>query len=252
MKKCLKCEIVFKDEDRKKCLYCNALLASGSEDELANLREGKNVENNVLVGKSVVETILQGHKSGALDRDQYLLGSYFRTRTLTFMYMFCRNEFKIGKKYKRLLIQPVNMSSLLTLPWVIVNLLDSLFFRILYNGFCERCGWKYKKGYSMHEHKKDGCEYNKEYQSIFSDIMTGQIVNREKEYKQEAIEKVFAGKKSAYYNLCTSKHFMSGIIDVTCIWFSMILILVGIICASYPIIYLLDNVNTNLDDLYLR
>jgi len=230
MRKCLKCNVVFHSDDRQRCLYCNALIMTVDEDN-SPIQENMFAESDAIIEQVVRSKKLQTH-----DHIRYIVGSYFKTRTFQFMYKFSRNEFKIGRKYKRLLIQPLNMTSFLVLPWLIVDFIDSLFFRLFYQGYCEGCGWKFLKIFGGQEsHSKEECDYNKEYTSLIKEILSGNICRTEKQFKNEAMHKIQQDERTAYNDLCREKHKYDAVVDVASIWFSIGLIVYLIVWVSLPI-----------------
>jgi len=167
-------------------------------------------------------------------------------QTFHFMYCFSRNEMKMGRTFRRRLIQPLNMGSFLTLPWVFFDMLDSLFFPMLYTAYCEKCGWKYKKISARTGHDPIECEYNQEYTEIIRDILTGKIVQAEPKFKEAAQAKALNGQRSAYNYLCNSRNFFSWITDVACVWFSISLFVLLFVLVVFPYLGLLVN---NLEDV---
>ena len=145
MKRCSRCKIVFHLHDRTRCLYCEALLLEVSPEDIAQGQSPANIGGTQPV-QPILQHILKSYDAQNLAHIQLIMGNYFRARTFHTMYSFCRNEFKMGKTFKRFWIQPLNVTSFLMIPWVIYNFLDSLLIRTMYDGFCPKCGWKYKKG----------------------------------------------------------------------------------------------------------
>ena len=235
MKECPRCKIVFLLEERLRCLYCDTLLMKADKSEISKV-DSAMTEEFVTTQEHPIERLLAIYKEGGHGRMQYLVGSYFKARTFHFMYVFSRNEFKWGREYQRLLIQPLNFSVFLTIPWVLVNLIDSLFFRMIYNGYCPKCRWKYRKFISTGEHRFDECGYNREYITVVQDILTGNISRKEAEHKKFALQKTKLGQRSAYHDLCKGKDFFSGWLDVASIWFSISLIFLLIVCLTLPLV----------------
>jgi len=251
MKKCPQCNIVFNADERSRCLYCNALLLMVEQGTAAE-HEDSLTHEGFAQDDSIILQVIKDRQEVAHDRKFYIVGSYFCTRTLHFMYCFSRNEMKMGRKFRRWLVQPLNMGSFLIIPWVVWNLIDSLFIRLFYSAYCEKCGWKYKKLVSKGGHDPDECEYNQEYAQIIRDIMIGKILQTEDKFKQAAAEKIHAGKRSAYNELCTSKNFFSGVLDITTVWFSIALILLTVVLVVFPQIGIWLHHAADVSDLQLR
>ena len=227
MKKCIRCKIIFQLEERTRCLYCDSILVTVGENEPLDIQWGD-------TGKTIALQILNQAKLEKHEQIQYIIASYFRIRTFHFMYSFSRNEFKMGKGFKRLLVQPFNITFILMLPWVVVNLVDSFFMRLLHNGYCEKCGWKYKAQSEIIGHEKGECEYNQEYSAIVNDILSGRILKTERIFKERGDQKIEQGKRSAYFALCSTKDYFSSLLDVGCVWFSVCLILYTIVGLVFP------------------
>jgi len=180
-------------------------------------------------------------EKGVRDRDsfthdhmRYIIGSYFRLQTFHFLYCFSRNEFKMGPDYKRFWIQPLNFTSILMLPWVLVDIVDSLFFRLIYTGYCKECNWKYI-GRDV-PHNPQQCAYNKEYTALINEILTGHIARSEEGFQKQAMAKIKEGQHSAYVDLRGRKSKYEGVLDVACIWFSCGLIVYGIVVVLFPLV----------------
>ena len=221
MKKCIRCNLIFQSEERVRCLYCGspltftteleargAILFSGSTDPFRGFND-----------------FLKAAGRQELDRKQYILGSYFHSRSFGFMYAFCRNDLKHGKTYSRFFIRPVDFFSLLSLPWLLINVIDSILFRSCYGGFCEKCQYKYWPQGDIIGHEADECAYYQEYSRIVDDIMSGQITQTENKLRQQAKEEIEQGKRSAYRDLCSQKNGIDAFWDVTGIWITICLLL---------------------------
>ncbi len=230
MKKCLKCRIVFQKNDRINCLYCDSKLAEVEFDDTKD-----DDEDFLKAQGSLVEFVLRERDILKLYSIQYIIGSYFRTRTFHFNYNFYRNEFKMGKIFKRGLIQPLTFSSLLMIPWVIVDFFDSVLFRMLYQEHCPKCNWKYvPKSGGGKVHDPEECEYNQEYAAIVEDILSGKITRTEVEIEKESMKKLRDGKRSAYYELCAGKRRYDNFLDVACVWVSSSVLVFFIVWTALP------------------
>ena len=244
MKECPRCKITFHLDDRTRCLYCDSLLVAVDEDK-TNLNAA--VGDLGMLGiavEPVLQRVVNEHGIEAHTRLQFIIASYFRTRTFHFMYAFSRNHFKMGARFDRYLVQPFNLTSFLLLPWLAINLVDSVICRFIYTKYCTKCGWKFYRTESNGEHLHRECEYNREYKEVIDAILTGSIVQREKEFKQLGLMKRHAGRRSAYWDMCRRRDFFSSILDVTCIWFSICLWILLVIYLVFPSVitgvYMLD------------
>jgi len=220
-------------DERSRCLYCETLLMTVNREEAASMSDHGGI-GRFQVANNIIKRILKDWQVEDHGRMQYLISSYFRARTLQFMYAFSRNDFKRGKGIKRALIQPLTMYSFLTIPWVIFNFIDTMFFKMIYNGYCEKCGWKYVQRMGNEGHSPTECEYSQEYAAIIDSILSGKIARNEAGFKRLAVEKIASGKRSAYNDLCAEKDVLASILDVMCIWFSVVLILGGLVALVFP------------------
>lgn len=253
MQKCVKCRVIFHDDVRERCLYCNALLSLADQHDVEIFkRKPKKLGEELTDEDDIIEEAIEKRTIIDLGQTRYFVANYFQMRTLKFIYEFHRNEFKRGKEYKRILIQPLRLSSFLILPWVFVNLVDSLFFRFMYNGFCSKCGWKYQKRYRDREHDRNECEYNLEYDSILSDVVKDEFGEKEKMYKEEAKKKIKEGRRSAYFHLCSGRSGLLEFFDICCILSSMAAIIAVGVNASYSLIYLFVYYDMGTNGLYFR
>ena len=234
MKKCIKCKITFHFDDRVRCLYCNALLMQAERDDTLDV-EDILAKDGFDSEKFILKQIIRDRKLNAYGRKEFIVGSYFRTRKFHFLYFFSRHEFMIGRKFKRLLVQPLDMSWFLKLPWIAVDLVDTLFIRLFYNSYCEKCNWKFP-GFGSKHHDKVSCEYSKEYSFVIEDILSGKIVKNEKEYADNAKIKIAAKKKSAYHDLCKEQYAFSGVIDFFCVWISVCIFIFIIVKFISPVL----------------
>ena len=224
MKKCVRCQIIYHADARNYCLYCDTQLMDASFDEIFTI----SAETDAL-GKMVKseESITHG-------RMEQFVSSYFRTKTFSFLYAFNRNEFKISKEFKRFFVQPIDFAVIIKIPWMVIDLVDSLFVRLFYGGFCPECNWKYRNLLSK-GHAKQECDYNKEYSSILEQILNGGIVHSEDKFAAEALQKVKEGKRSAYYNLCSRRKTIESLLDISTILASLGLIVFIITKLTMPI-----------------
>ena len=239
MKKCTRCKIVFHSDERARCLYCDTQLLTVERDDTLGFRDDKDFDPNLIGddikrGVTVLKEILNEWEMGEYLRAQYVVGTYFKVRTFKFLYSFSRNHFKMGRDYKRTLIQPLNITSFLVLPWVVIDLLDSLYIRLTYNAYCAKCGWKFRQVHATQVHDPEECTYNQEYSRIVNEILSGNVHKSEGLLKEEAYRKFRAGKRSAYKDLCSRRSGMGWFMDVMCIWCSILALMILGVVASMP------------------
>lgn len=242
MKKCIRCNIVFHLDERTRCLYCDALLHTVSRDDTGFGEKGEQNTARIFdFQRPVIEQLVDSRKGveepNQILNTQFMMGNYFRNRTFNFMYSFCRNEFKIGKKFRRPLVQPLHIASVLMLPWVVWDLIDSVLMRIFYTGYDEKCGWKYFKLGAAQEIDPERREYNKEYSALLENILTGKILFSEERFRQDAEFKKFEGKRSAYYDLCSKNTSFMKVVDLMVVWFSIAFLLFLIVSITLPYVW---------------
>jgi len=239
MKKCNRCRIVFHDDTRQRCLYCDTNLLTVERDDTIGFQNDKDFDPNLMGGAQgsspVLREIMREWQLGEFLRVQYMIGTYFKTRTFKFLYGFSRSQFRMGKDYKRVLAQPLNITSFLTVPWVVINVIDSFFIRLSYNAYCSKCGWKFRQVHATQEHDPVECEYNQEFSRIVNDIVSGNIAKTEGRIKQDAYKKIQAGKSSAYKDLCSRRTNTGWFMDIFCVWFSIVLLLSVVVTLVMPI-----------------
>ncbi len=210
MKKCVKCQIVYHSENRLYCLYCDSKLVP------ASVYDGFRTREEVTpAATSVHERYLDPLQL------EYLMGCFFHARSFSFGYHIHRQDYRYGRRYKRTFIQPLNFSSFMRLPWIVINLVDTAFFRLFYKGYCPKCDCKYIAFSTKMGHSQEDCEYNREYAAIMENIRTGKIVINESFFQEEANRKKAEGKRSAYYDLCRRKEPVEAFWDIFTILFSM-------------------------------
>ena len=230
MKKCLRCKIAYHAQERFYCLYCQSMLADVEESDEPEFVDAFSFS------ESLLEKLVHGREVPTVGNRLYVLSSYFRIRTFHFMYMFCRNELKMGKVFKRFFVQPLNLVFLINIPWFVVNLVDSLFFKLFYNSYCPQCNWKYIRFTGTQErHDADQCAYNQEYGALLNDICTARFVKTEDEFKRRSGEKIRQGQRSAYVDLCCYKDQYQAAVDTASVWFSSGIILYLIVVALFPL-----------------
>jgi len=214
MRKCPRCQIVYASKNRLKCLYCDSALIPAELDEIL-VRKEQSRQRRMDFNRTIVSGPI------GLSQMQYLLGVFFKVRSFAFSYEFCRNQLKIGKEYERYLIEPLGFSSIIKLPWVFVNVVDSFLFHSNYKGYCPRCHCKHKHSIGPGSHPKEECDYNQEYNALLKDIISGDIVKTEEKFTQLASRRVKAGLRSSYHELCTRKRVFEQFLDIIIILLSM-------------------------------
>lgn len=234
MKNCPRCNITFHLDDRSRCLYCNTLLLT-SHDDKTDLT--KKIDPGFLgtAAQPVIEKVVNEHGIEAHTRLSFIISSYFRTRSFHFMYAFSRNDFKMGPDFDRELIQPFHLTSLLALPWLVVNIFDSFVCRFVYTKYCPKCGWKfYRTQGSDQEHDHAECEYNREYKEVVDAILKGSIMKHEEDFRRLGLMKHHAGRRSAYWDLCRSDKFLTSFVDIAVIWLSICLWTILVVSLIFP------------------
>lgn len=239
MKKCNRCKIVFHDDQRQECLYCDTKLLSVEQDDSQGFRDEKDFDPNLIGGgikreMSILRVMLRDWELQEFLRAQYVVGTYFKIRTLKFLYTFSRNNFKMGNNYTRLLVQPLNITSFLTIPWVMINMLDTIYIRLSYNAYCPTCGWKFHQIHATQVHDAGECEYNREYSRIVKEILSGNINKTEGQIKEYAYKKFKGGIRSAYKDLCSRRNALGAFIDIMCIWISVLIVLTVCVMLIFP------------------
>ena len=159
MRKCERCQLTFYSNRRLYCLYCDSRLVEVYVDR-------ETVFENL---EPTAQKITAAREPMTHQRMEFLVGSYFKSKSFTFSYSFSRNQFKMGEKFPRFLIQPVRFDFLIKIPWLLIDLLDSILFRLVFNGFCPHCRWKHSKSFEAEPHDPRECEYNREYGIVVKD-----------------------------------------------------------------------------------
>ena len=250
MKKCPRCQLVYHMDERARCLYCDTMLLTTDRKEEAR-KPPAYFMAGFSVAQGIVRKLFVGLKAEDHARTQFLIGNYFKIRTFGFMYTFSRNEYKMGRTYKRSLIQPLSVYSFFMIPWVAYNILDTILFRLTHNAYCEKCQCKFVRYAGQQEHDPGECEYNREYMAVVNDIVSGRITETESKLKWIAGKKIQAGKKSAYRDLCLGEKGWQSIWDVMCIWFSICLVVVSLVVGFFPrAVKVITGVSGEMESVY--
>ncbi len=224
MKKCIRCQLIFHSSNRLHCLYCDSLLVDSDMEEVLQLSAEKSFEEKMAKAEPLSH-----------ERIQFLVGSFFKTKSFTFKYQFNRNQFKMSKAFPRAFIEPLDISFFIKIPWFFVDIFDSWILRLTYTGYCSQCNWKYQKLSEQQEHTQRDCEYNKEYNDVLNGILDGQIARNEVRLEKEAARKIQNGQKSAYHDLCVRRKQFESFVDILTILLSMGLMALLLIKLTMPI-----------------
>ena len=227
----MRCNFIFHSEEQNRCLYCDSVLMSVGENPGSLMMDTQPFD--VFLSDA---DFLKSAGRGELDRKHYIIGSYFRSWSFSSMYFLCRNDFKMGKDYARFFIKPMDFPVLLSLPWVLLNVVDSIVFRFFNLGFCEKCQRKYRLRRGIVGHDKEECEYNRDYTTIVYDIINGRITMTEDEHKKISREKVALGRHSAYQDLCAQKNSYSTFWDIMTILATICLLIYLAVRLMFPLL----------------
>ena len=119
------------------------------------------------------------------------------------------------------------------IPWVVINVVDSLFFHLSYRRYCPTCKWKYAGRHDRHDPKE--CAYNREYTLVINAILTGFIARIEPTFHAQAMAELKRGQRSAYLELCAHKNRHEKAWDIASICFSCGLIAWAILAVFIPL-----------------
>jgi hypothetical protein len=187
-------------------------------------------------GKTALEHQLErSTRIGGLHHMSFLVANYCGGLRFHFMYRFNRNELKMGKGFRRFFIQPPQISSLINIPWMAVDCLDSLVMRVFYRGFCPECQWKYNSLFGLKGHQISECAYNQEYSRIIKDIISGRIAVNEHLYRKTSEQYTRSFRRSAYLDLCCRDDTYSKILDFGSIFLSACLLIGLLVWAVFPL-----------------
>jgi len=216
MRKCPNCQIVYHSPRRICCLYCDAQLISAEFNDALRVRE-----TEFLKGRTNLLA-----QSADIARMRSVLDKYFRMRSFTFSYVFSRNQMKFGQKFERFFVEPITFAFFIKIPWLIINLFDSMSMHLVYQGYCPQCQWKHKRLSGAGEHSKAECVYNQEYSALLKEILSGEFIRNESKFEQQAAALTSAGQRSAYNTLCSRRSGMEYGMDLVAILFSMALYMI--------------------------
>jgi len=186
MKICEKCKILFREQVMA-CVECRGELLEITLQQALDQLEQKSLRNYM---RSEHQTLTE-------DKLQYHIRCYLANRSLFLDFDLYKNRLKHGRHEKTFFIAPVNITTVINLPWFLFNVIESNFFHMQYTAYCPRCDSKCIPG----QHSKEECAYNIEYFHILEDILSGQIGRRRIVYKEYAKEKQRRGQRSAYAEL---------------------------------------------------
>lgn len=166
---------------------------------------------------------------------QYHIRSYLKNLSLFLDYDLYKNRLRHGPRLKRFFIAPVNLCSILNLPWFLFNVITSNLFHTEYTSFCRRCNTKVIPG----RHGITECDYDIEYFHILDDILDGRILSTKHIYAQFSKEKIAKGLKSAYRDLFCRKIRVEIFWDLLSIGFSIGVWIYSAVNVSYPMFQVL-------------
>jgi len=216
MRKCPNCQIVYQSSKRLHCLYCDTQLIPADLNDALRVREQEFLEGRKNLSVEAMD----------IKRMRSILDKYFRIRSFTFYYTFCRNQMRFGDKFERFCVEPLTMSFLIKIPWLIINWVDSMVIHLVYQGYCPECQWKHKRLSGAGKHPKEECEYNKEYSVLLKEILNGDFIRNEGNFQKHAFVKAQAGQRSAYLTLCARRTGAEYSMDIAAILISMVLYMI--------------------------
>ncbi len=181
--------------------------------------------------KSFQKAILGGDTQDLPDEHiQYHIRSFLGDRSLFLDFDIQKNRIKHGRKLKRFLIAPLNMTCVFNIPWLVFNILCSNIFHLTHLKYCQRCDCKY----IPRKHSENECDYNIEYFHILTDILNGQIIHRRSFYQSYALEQTYKKKRSAYTDLFCRKVRWEAFWDIASITLSVLFWVFIIVFVAYP------------------
>ncbi|MDD3375020.1 MAG: hypothetical protein PHY73_04785 [Candidatus Omnitrophica bacterium] len=227
MRKCLSCNITFDDENLVGCLYCESILVKIHQDQ-----SREDVAPSAQGTESLPSKKILTHQN-----KDYLMGILFRRRTFLSSFAFSCNDIKRSKKATRFLVQPIDIGYVVKIPWLVVDIVYSLFFHILHSRYCPLCNTRYFIFYHFQEaqHPKDACEYCQEYNRISDEIFLKKERVDLRVLRKESEEKVRRGKKSAFFDLTHRNIKLERFLDILSILISIALYGYVVIRVSMPI-----------------
>lgn len=193
MKKCPCCKVIYKDDGQFKCLYCDGTLMNARDVDLAE-------ETETSFGLSKPKE-LKFNETLTRDRQDYLMGVFFRGSTFLSSFRFNLIDFKKGKEVARFFVRPLDLSTIIKIPWILVTLVYSAFYYFFPKRYCSACGWKYIPSHGEKQHDPQECAYNQEYNLIEKEVFSGKVFIDFREVKKISDAKIKAGQRSALYDL---------------------------------------------------
>ena len=235
MKKCPRCKVVFKDDAQFHCLYCEGSLMSAHDVDFV---EDEQASSGMAKAMASAKELTFNEKL-THDRKDYLMGTFFRGSTFLSSFRFNLNDLKKGKEYKRFLIRPMDISSVIKIPWIFVNVIYSAFFYLLPKKYCPTCGWKYISSHGETKHDKDECLYNQEYNLIEEEVFSGKVFVDLDPIRQISDARIKQGKPSALRDLLKRNLRWEKSLDLVAILASIIIYVYILTLLAMPI---LDNI----------
>lgn len=224
MKICMKC-FLFHQEGTLWCSTCHGELKEISFERALEVTR-----------KRAFRKQMQNKKKDIPDAyKQHYIRQYLGDQSLFLLFDLYKNRLKHGKKLKRFLIQPINFTAFLNIPWFFFNIISSNIFHLQYTRFCERCQCKRPQA----QHAQEECDYNIEYFNILNDILTGDIVNTKRIYIQKYLIDKFKHRKSAYADLFLRDKSVEVFFDIFSIFVSICFWIYIAVYISYPMLLVL-------------
>jgi len=225
MKVCPKCDNLFQEQTMA-CSRCQVHLIEISLPEAIKRSNVRSFQKAIIGGDT---------KELSDEHIQYHIRSFLGNRTLFLDFDIQKNRIKHGRKLKRFLIAPFNMTCVFNIPWLLFNIMSSNLFHLTHLGYCSRCNCKHIPG----RHSQDQCDYNIEYFNILEDILNGQIVQRRSFYQTYALEQAYKKKPSAYTDLFCRKVRWEAFWDIVSITLSVLLWVFIVVFVAYPMAMML-------------
>lgn len=161
---------------------------------------------------------------------QYVVSSYFNNHSLFLYFDLSKNQLKYGRQFDRFFIQPLNLTALINLPWLVFNVLYSNYFHIFYRARCPICNCKHLPWH----HTKEECEYNVVYFQILCDVLNGDIVYTKKVYETYSREQQDQHALNAFANLNKRNKGVEFALDLLSISFSVMIWIYAIVYIGFP------------------
>lgn len=228
MKKCPRCKVIFKDNWEFNCLYCEGSLLSVQDADFIpehQLAEGLPEAKELRFGDELTH-----------GRKDYLMGVFFHGSASLSSFRFYLHDFKKGKEMKRFLIRPLDIDSVIKLPWLLINIVYSALYYFLPKGYCPKCGRKYISFHGETQHDPYACLYNQEYSLIEQEVFSGKVFIDLDPVRQISEQKIKAGERSALYDLVHRDLRLEKALDVGAILLSIFIYASLLVIALMPVL----------------